>query len=151
MRSDREIMGPHAQDQTENNELVDCVIYPVSGTHSRFWVGLVERAAVADDIVDANTNGESNTTVDSFAVHFFGVKLRGSSFHNGSSEFAQIQDLGADNSLGNKSLQRKIHNLRCFLVFGAHITTFSIEFVEVTFGFQRHTFRSFISRDRRIC
>mmetsp|Transcript_15435 Transcript_15435/g.38898 ORF Transcript_15435/g.38898 Transcript_15435/m.38898 type:complete len:250 (-) Transcript_15435:335-1084(-) len=40
-----------------------------------FWVGIIERTAVADYVIDANANGKCNTTIDRFSVHFFGVKL----------------------------------------------------------------------------
>ncbi len=44
-------------------------------THRGFWVGIIERTAVADYVIDANANGKCNTTIDRFSVHFFGVKL----------------------------------------------------------------------------
>jgi hypothetical protein len=78
---------------------------------------------IAHNVVDRNTNGKGNSSIDQFPIDLFGVQLGSLSFHNGMSKFTQINDFGPWQALSNQSLQGQIDNFCSLLILGANITT----------------------------
>lgn len=78
---------------------------------------------IAHNVVDRNTNGKGNSSIDQFPIDLFGIQLGSLSFHNRMSKFTQIDDFGPGQTLSDQALQGQIDNFGSLLILGANITT----------------------------
>ena len=60
---------------------------------------------IADNIVDRDTDGKGNSTVNSLAVNLLGKEFLGLSCDDSVSEFTQVNNLGTGKALANKPLK----------------------------------------------
>lgn len=76
---------------------------------------------VANDIVDADAHGKGHSPLHYLASYFLCIELVRLSLHDGRSELAQVDNLGAGHALAKQTLQAQIHNLAGLLVLGTHV------------------------------
>lgn len=80
---------------------------------------------ITDNIIDRDTDGKGNSTVDSLPLHFFGKQLLSLSCNHRVTKLAKINYLGTRDALSDEPLQSQIDNLSSFLVLGTDITNIS--------------------------
>ena len=117
---------------------------------------------VANNIIDRNTNRKGNPSLNCLAVNLFRIQFGSLCFHDGVSEFTEIQDLGSRDTLSDYSFQCQVDNFRGLLVLGTNITKNrentrgkmqkNVSHTAPKCEFQSHSFtRSFHHNHERTC
>lgn len=83
---------------------------------------IVKGRMIANNIIDRDANGKSNSTINSFTIDLFGKEFLRLGCDDGVSEFTDINDLGSRNTLPNQPLEGNVNNFGSFLIFCANIT-----------------------------
>jgi len=80
---------------------------------------IVKGRMIANNIIDRDANGKSNSTINSFTIDLFGKEFLRLGCDDGVSD---INDLGSRNTLPNQPLEGNVNNFGSFLIFCANIT-----------------------------
>jgi hypothetical protein len=82
---------------------------------------------IANNIIHRDTDREGNPTVNRLSIDLLGKQLLGRGSDDCVPKFTQVNDLGAWNTLADKTLQCKVYNLGSLLVLCADITVYKLE------------------------
>ena len=76
---------------------------------------------ITDNIIHANTDGESHSLFDRDTLDLFGVEFRGRSVDDGGSELAQVQNLGTGDALRDETQECQVDDFGCLLILCADV------------------------------
>lgn len=77
---------------------------------------------IAHNVIDRNTDRESNATIDWLSIDFLRKQLLGLSCYDCVPKFAKIDNFSPRNTLTHKTLKSQVDNLGSLLILGADVT-----------------------------